>query len=207
MLTITLILINMKGITSIILILVSLGVFFFYIDPQYKKVQQQQAEIAQNKKIIDIANKLNVRKEELSNKFNQISDEEKVELEKLLPDTVDNVRLIIDMNNIAEKFGIVVRDISINTEDTKSGSKTVTSQKSNFDGVLEENSIKYVDTTKIGVISFSFSVSAKYEVFLEFLKQLENTLRLVDIRSIQVSRGAQSTFYDYRVTLDTYWLK
>jgi uncharacterized membrane-anchored protein YhcB (DUF1043 family) len=198
----------MKNITSIIVIIVAVGVFFFFIDPQYKQVKQLQAEIDQNNKIIDIANKLDSRKDELSNKFNQISKLEKEELEKLLPDTVDNVRLIIDMNNIAEKFGIVIRDISIDTKDSpKTETKKTVSQKSNFDGVLEENSIKYVDTSKIGVISFSFSVSAKYEVFLDFLKQLEESLRLVDIRSIEVSRGATSAFYDYRVTLDTYWLK
>lgn len=197
----------MKNISSVVLILVSIAIFFFYIDPQYKKVQQLQAQVEENKKILEIANKLQARKEQLSDKFNQISDSEKAELEKLLPDTVDNVRLIIDMNNIAEKFGIVIRDISINTKDSDvSETKRVVSQKSNFDGVLEENTLKYVDTSTVGVISFSFTVSAKYEVFLEFLAQLEESLRLVDIRNIEVSRGA-GIFYDYRVTLDTYWLK
>ena len=198
----------MKNITSIVIIIASIGIFFFFIDPQYKKVKSLQAEIVENKKILDIANKLESKKEELNSKFNQISQEEKVELEKLLPDTVDNVRLIIDMNNIAEKFGIIIRDISINSKDSPAGeTKKTVSQKSNFEGVLEENSVKYVDTSKIGVISFSFTVSAKYEVFLEFLKQLEESLRLVDIRNIEISRPGDGVFYDYRVTLDTYWLK
>lgn len=197
----------MKNITALILIIVSVGVFFFFIDPQYKNVKQLNAEIEQNKKIIDVANKLDSKKAELNEKFNQISQAEKIELEKLLPDTVDNVRLIIDINNIAEQFGIIIRDISITTKDGGvNDSKKTISQKSNFEGVLEENSIKYVDTSKIGVISFSFSVSAKYEVFLEFLKQLEESLRLIDIRNIEISRGS-GVFYDYRVTFDTYWLK
>ena len=198
----------MKNITSIIILLCSIGIFFFFIDPQYKKVKNLQAEIVENKKILDIANRLNTKKQELNEKYNQISPEEKIELEKLLPDTVDNVRLIIDMNNIAEKFGIIIRDININSKEGTTGeTKKTVSQKSNFEGVLEENSIKYVDTSKIGVISFSFTVSAKYEVFLEFLKQLEESLRLVDIRNIEISRPADGVFYDYRVTLDTYWLK
>lgn len=197
----------MKNLTALILIIVSAGVFFFFIDPQYKNVQQLNAEIEQNKKIIEVANRLDSKKTELNEKFNQISQSEKTELEKLLPDTVDNVRLIIDINNIAEQFGIIIRDISItsNESNAKDSKKTI-SQKSNFEGVLEENSIKYVDTSKIGVISFSFSVSAKYEVFLEFLKQLEESLRLIDIRNIEISRG-NGVFYDYRVTFDTYWLK
>lgn len=196
----------MKILPSIIIILTSLGLFFFYIDPEYKKVKALQAEFEQNKKILDIASKLDSKKSDLNTKFNQISQVEKSELEKLLPDTVDNVRLIIDMNNIAEKFGIIIRDISINSKDSDVVEKRSITQKSNFDGVLKENSIKYVDTSKVGIISFSFSVSAKYEVFLEFLKQLEESLRLVDIRSIEINRGS-GVFYDYRVTLDTYWLK
>jgi uncharacterized protein YabE (DUF348 family) len=112
------------------------------------------------------------------------------------------------MNNIAEKFGIIIRDINIDSKESEAeGSKNrVITQKSNFEGVMEENGIKYVDTSKVGVISFSFTVSAKYEVFLEFLKQLEESLRLVDIRNIEISRGT-GVFYDYRITLDTYWLK
>jgi hypothetical protein len=197
----------MKGLSSIILILLSIGLFFFFVDPQYKKVQALTAQKEENKKVLEIANKLKTKKDDLNTKYNQISQTEKEELEKLLPDTVDNVRLIIDMNNIAEQFGIVIRDVNINSkETTTSEAKKVVSQGSNFDGVLEENSIKYVDTSKIGVITFSFTVSAKYEVFLEFLKALEETLRLVDIRSMEVSRGT-GVFYDYRVVLDTYWLK
>jgi len=198
----------MKNITSIVLIIVSIGIFFFFTDKEYKEVQSLKAEIQKNADVLETANKLNLKKEELNAKFNQISQDEKAELEKLLPDTVDNVRLIIDINNIANQFGIVIRDININSKESDSGtSKKVASQNSNFDGVLQEGTVKYVDTSKIGVISFSFSVSAKYEVFLEFLKKLEESLRIVDIRNIEVSRGSGSVFYDYKVTMDTYWLK
>ncbi len=198
----------MKSLTPIIFIVISIAIFLFLIDPQYKKIQQTSAEIEQNDKTLEIANKLKSKKDELNVRFNQISQSEKVELEKLLPDTVDNVRLIIDINNIANQFGIVIRDISIDTkEGDVSTSKSVVSQSSNFEGVLKDDSIKYVDTSKIGVITFSFSVSAKYEVFLEFLNQLEESLRIVDIRNIEISQGSGGVFYDYKITLDTYWLK
>ncbi len=199
----------MKNLTPIILIVLAIGIFFLLIDPNYKQIQVLQVEVAENNKTLDIAKKLSARRDDLRSKFNQISQDEKSQLEKLLPDTVDNVRLIIDINNIAEQFGIVIRDISINSEE-EAGTKssTIRSQGSSFEGVIEENSIQYVDTSKIGVISFSFSVSAKYEVFLEFLKQLEESLRIVDIRNIEINRNtSDGVFYDYNVTLDTYWLK
>ncbi len=200
----------MKGFSSIIIILASIGIFFFFIDPTYKEVQKLQADIEKNKEIIDVANRLDLRKKELNDKFNQIPEIEKESIEKFLPDTVDNVRLIIDINNIAEKFGIVIRDISVSAEESSTAgeNRRSLSQKSNFEGIAEDYVIKYADTSKVGVINFSFSVSAKYEVFLEFLKQLEESLRLLDIRNIEVSRGsAGSVFYDYKVTFETYWLK
>lgn len=197
----------MKNITSIILIIVSILVFFFFTDGKYKEVQDLQVQIEKNENVLETANKLNLKKEELNAKFNQISQDEKIELEKLLPDTVDNVRLIIDINNIANQFGVTIRDISINSKDSDPGSaKKTSSQNSNFDGVLQDGSVKYVDQSRIGAISFSFSVSAKYEVFLEFLKKLEESLRIVDIRNVSISRGT-GVFYDYKVTMDTYWLK
>lgn len=183
--------------------------FFFLIDKEYKEVQALQAEVAENNKTLDIAAKLSARHKELKEKFNQISQDERTRLEKLLPDTVDNVRLIIDINNVAEKVGIVIRDISIDANDggdTKAG--TIRTQGSTFDDVIGDDAIRYADTSKLGVITFSFSVSAKYEVFLEFLKQLENSLRIVDIRNIEINRGSsEGMIYDYKVTMDTYWLK
>ncbi len=109
----------MRNITSITLIIISIGVFLFFIDPQYKNVKSLRDEIKKNEEIIDRANKLDLKKNELNDKYNQISPTDKSALETLLPDTVDNVRLIIDINNIAEKFGIVIRDISINSKDSK----------------------------------------------------------------------------------------
>ena len=199
----------MKSLTPLILILISVALFFFLIDPEYKDVQELQAQVEANNETLKIARDLSVKREELRSKFNNISQEERAELEKLLPDTVDNVRLIIDINNIAEQFGIVIRNININAdEDTATAAGTVGAQGSTFEGVIEESSVKYVDKSKIGVITFSFSVSAKYEVFLEFLRELEESLRIVDIRNIQISRGsAEGSIYDYNVTMDTYWLK
>jgi len=199
----------MKKIMPFIFIILSIGIFFFLIDPKYKQVQALQAEVAENNKTLDISKKLSQQREALRQKYNLISEDEKSYLEKLLPNNVDNVRLIIDINAIAQQYGIVIRNVDINSE-TEENIKTgkVATQGSSFDGVIEQNSIKYVDQSKIGVISFSFSVSAKYDVFLEFLKQLEESLRIVDIRNIEISRNATGgVFYDYKVTLDTYWLK
>ena len=196
----------MKNLMPIILILAAIGVFFAFTDPKYNNVKDLQKEIEQNNRTLDLASELRQKREDLRQKYNQISDEEKFDLQKLLPDTVDNVRLIIDISNIAEKYGIVIQDIEIvQDEDSQSDIKVV---NSDFEGVTDRSAISYPDTSKIGIISFSFSVVTQYDVFIDFLKDLEEALRIVDVRSIDIERvDDKSVFYNYSVNLDTYWLK
>lgn len=189
----------------ILLILVSIAIFFVVIDPKYKEVQNLQDQITKNEDTLKLANELRKKREELRERYNQISDSEKFQLQKLLPDNVDNVRLIIDINNIAEKYGIAIQNFNITTsEDSKNDVKNLSSE---FEDITGDSTLNYPDTSKVGVISFTFSVSAQYEVFTEFLLDLEESLRIVDIRSIDIDSSGDSSFYDYRVTLDTYWLK
>lgn len=189
----------------ILLILVSIAIFFVVIDPKYKEVQNLQDQITKNEDTLKLANELRKKREELRERYNQISDSEKFQLQKLLPDNVDNVRLIIDINNIAEKYGIAIQNFNITTsEDSKNDVKNLNSE---FEDITGDSTLNYPDTSKVGVISFTFSVSAQYEVFTEFLLDLEESLRIVDIRSIDIDSSGDSSFYDYRVTLDTYWLK
>lgn len=190
----------------IILILVAIGVFFVFIDPKYNEVKDLQAQIERNNKTLDLAEQLREKREDLRQKYNQISDDEKLELQKMLPDTVDNVRLIIDISNIAEKYGIIIQDIQVAPEEDSEENVQVIN--SDFESTTSGSTINYPDTSKIGIISFSFSVVAQYDVFLDFLKDLEEALRIVDVRSITIDRvDDQSIFYNYSVKLDTYWLK
>lgn len=196
----------MKNLMPLFLIIISVSVFFFFIDPRYKEVKSLQSEIKENEKTLELANQLRQKREDLKKKYNAISADEKTDLEKLLPDTVDNVRLIIDINNIAEKYGVVIRDISIEADkESDDNTEVIESEFTNFGG---ESTLSYPDTSKIGIISFSFSVSTQYDVFIELLKALEQTLRIVDVRDITITRGEKDdVFYNYKVTMDTYWLK
>lgn len=195
----------MKNLTPIILILVAIGVFFFFIDPKYKGIQEINTQITENNRTLDVAKRLRAQREDLTNRYNQISKGEQEDLEKLLPDTVDNVRLIIDIENIANQAGIVVRDIDIRVPEEEPA-QARTTQTSLFDS--SSSAIQYVDKNKIGVITFSFTAATRYEDFLRFLTQLEQSKRIVDIRSIEIARGTgDQVFFDYKVTFDTYWLK
>jgi len=183
----------MKRYLPIILILIAIGIFFVFVDPQYEEVKKLQVEKSNNEEMLALAKKLQEKRDSLRTSFNNISSVEKEQLQKLLPDTVDNVRLILDINNIAETYGVVIRNIDV---------------QSNEEDVVESQVVSSVASGDVGRITLSFSIVATYDVFIQFMRDLEEALRIVDIRDLNINRiGEDGNFLNYGVTLDTYWLR
>jgi Tfp pilus assembly protein PilO len=117
-----------------------------------------------------------------------VSAEDMANLLKLLPDNIDNVRLIIDIDEMAKAHGLPIGGFKAETSaDT---SKVIGASKANY-----------------GTLTLSFSVSANYNAFLAFMKDLERSLRILDITSINFNASDTRSVYDYSVTIKTYWLK
>jgi hypothetical protein len=189
----------MKNLTPILLIAVSVGVFFMVIDPAYEKVQDNSATIDDNSKMIDLANELRRERENLNARFNNISEEDKQKLEKVLPDAVDNVRLIRDIQDIAVTFGIEISNIGVTGDSSSTEGQTERDR--------ERDLISNSGGASFGKISLSFSVAnTSYDNFKAFMRRLEDFIRLVDVREFSVA-AAGSNLFNYSVTLDTYWLR
>ena len=186
----------MKRALPFILIAMAIILFFAVIDPQYEKLQTLMKQKEDNDTMLTLAEQLQRKRDALHDAYNGISGEEREELAKLLPDTVDNVRLILDINNVAEQYGVVIRDIQV----TREGDQVQRRQ---------QNVSSSVDTSgDVGTITLSFSIDATYEVFINFMKDLEEALRIVDIRSLDIAAGrGDGVFYSFAITLDTYWLR
>ena len=177
----------MSNITSIILVLASLGLFFGYVNPTYMNIKGLQ----QNKADYDIAlsnsKELQSERDTLLAKYNSMSKSDLAKLSKLLPDNIDNIRLIIEIDDMAKTFGMRIRDF-----------KTDTNQNTDTIGA---------DNTPYGTLNLSFSTTAPYNTFLAFIHSLEESLRISNINSIQFSSSDTNALYDYAVTVKTYWLK
>jgi hypothetical protein len=129
----------------------------------------------------------------LNTRYKAISAAEKEQLEKVIPETVDNVRLILAIDTIAQEYGIVLRGITITggTQSDDAKSKQIVDKTSN----------------KNGVITLGFSFTAPYDKFKQFLIDLEDSLRIVDITDFTVTANEQTNVYDYSLKLNTYWLR
>jgi len=105
-----------------------------------------------------------------------------------MPNAVDNVRLVRDIDGIASKYGMTLRSVSVS-----------------FVGNSVEQQIGAQDEP-IGMVDLSFTVTAPYRIFLNFLRDLEKSLRIIDVLSLSFS-ASQKDLYEYNMTVRTYWLK
>lgn len=168
----------------------SIAGFFLYTNPQYQAVK---AEAASYKAIVEAnakAAELRAVREKLTGDRTKISEENVDKLVKMLPDGVENVGLIINIDDIAGKYGLKIKNTRVNE----------TSSRVTAAGAIGP------DSTKYGTISMTFSITAPYSQFLVFLRDLESSQRLVDVTNLSFSASKVDT-YDFNVTIQTYWLK
>ncbi len=187
----------MNLITPIILIIISIATFFGYIDPAYRgtdlsdgvrSVQSLQAEQAEYQKALNNSNEIRRKRESLVQKRGEINPINLVKLQKLLPDNIDNIKLVIDIRNIAENHALTLKNIKLDT------------------AVKEETNKLGQDNSKYGTVGLSFLVTSSYDNFQNFLTDLEKSQRLVDVTDLSVI-GNDTGVYDFSVGLKTYWLK
>jgi Tfp pilus assembly protein PilO len=101
---------------------------------------------------------------------------------------------------------MVLRDVRYNAlQEESSEDKTGAVQGGQVDRALNSD---------YGSWDLEFSITSNYNNFLNFTKDLENNLRIVDISSIQFSSGSESKtnpslpeVYKFSFKIKTYWLK
>lgn len=175
----------------IILILLSAGLFFGFIDPTYNDIQKILQEEAKFDQALDKSKELQEVRDRLLSRYNTFSTNDLSRLTKLLPDNVDNVRLVLDIDNIASVYGIRVKNVAISKAlDSQAG--VIGPKKKPYDSVI-----------------LSFSITSSYENLIQFIKDIERSLRIVDVTEISLipSKTGEENLYEYNIGIKTYWLK
>lgn len=179
----------MKNSTAIILILIALGLFYTFINPQYQKSQVLSAELEQYENVLDNVSALSETRDELMVRLADIPAEDISKITKLLPDSNDVVQLALDLDTIASQYGISIRDVQVDTTSVDNTSQ-----------------IEYNQDTLYDKATVSFRFVSNYQNFRSFMSDIERSLRVIDVRTINF-RSTPSGFYEYTVAVETYWLK
>jgi Tfp pilus assembly protein PilO len=183
-----------KNIVPIILIVLAIGTYFTFTSGKIDEIKQVQVVNDGYKSAIKNADKLIDVRDEVLKSRDKITDEDIVRLDKMIPDNIDNVRLIIDVNGIAGRHGVTLRGVRTSAGDTKAAATPATGA-SRTTGVAALNPV-----------TISFSVSTTYGNFIAFMQDIERSLRIMDISRISLN-STDNGIYDYSVEIKTYWLK
>lgn len=175
----------MKFLFPTILIVLAILVFYTFTMPLLDNVNKLRAESATVNEALVKARELIAVREQKKKERNNFPEDTRKRLEKFLPDNVDNVRLIIDLIARARSHGLEIKNPQI-----------VDSPKTSLG----------IDTGEYGSVDLSFGVTGSYEVFQLFLEDLERSLRLLDVISLNFISGDREA-YDFTLTVRTYWLK
>lgn len=183
-----------RNVTALILLVLAVGVYMTVTKGLWGHIQAIQTVNNTYTEAIDNANKLISIRDQVLADYNALSAEDQDRLNKMLPTAVDNIRLIIDLNSIAVKRGLTLRGIDANT-DNQFGDENNSSQPS---AVIRRAS------PGLSTVTVSFTTSASYQQFIQFMRDLEANLRLMDISHLSI-KANNSNIYDYSVELKTYW--
>lgn len=197
----------------IIFIVATLGLFFGYIQPTLSgSIASLKAEIQDLDTALMAAEQFKQKELELTRARNEIAPEQLARLEAFLPDSVDNVQLIVDLNSLAARSGVSLSDFDIEGGATDTnvaagaapGATPVDpamTAASSASSVLGANLAEPVDTLELSV-----AATGSYAAFRTFLAGVEQSLRPLDIVELSVDDSATGV-YTYDITFRLYWLR
>lgn len=191
-----------------ILILIAVSVFFVFTNPMMNSISELNNRAASYNDALGNSKMLENERDKLTAKYNSIDPENLNKLEKFLPENVDNIRLILEIEQIAAPYGMTLSNVKYNTVEK--------SAKEGEQGALFQGGFGNQVQKDYGVFDLEFSTKGSYNNFINFTRDLENNLRIMDISSVKFSSASSgavgtkvlsSDSYQYDFTIKTYWLK
>src|SRR3989338_8756773 len=116
----------MRFIAPIILIGIAGSIFFMLTNPAYDRISALKADVASYNIALDNSKMLENERDKLTSKYNVINPDNLIKLKRFLPDNVDNIRLILEIEQIALPYGMALKDIKYSpTDPTKTTGEEV----------------------------------------------------------------------------------
>ncbi|OHB15292.1 MAG: hypothetical protein A2431_01550 [Candidatus Zambryskibacteria bacterium RIFOXYC1_FULL_39_10] len=180
----------MSNTTLLIYFLLTIAVGYAFAYPSVGEISALMTEKEKQESTLVMMTEIEAKKNELLTKYNKISSEDKKYIETVLPDSLDFVKLISQIDAVGSKYGLSVDKTSFRQTDSAQG-----------ETVSEAGPQKPYQSA---IISFSFNGS--YSQFNSFMNDLGQSLRILDIKSLKLT-GADNGVYSYNVEFEVYWLK
>lgn len=174
-----------KSIITILLVTVSLLALYFFVLPEWNKLNDKKAKFAQAEQE---QQRLLAAQQDLENflaKFQSLSDEAYI-LEHALPlKQPEFSQILAGLDEMAQASGLVPGSINFTTP-SESQAKQATSNSIQTQEVL-------------------FSASGSYQGFINFLLRAENSLRIIDILNVDFKTEDDTGTSTFNLKFLTYY--
>ncbi len=196
-----------KNITALILIIISIGVYFTVTSSMVDDAKAVKAVNDQYSAALSSADQLVSARDRVLAQYNAISAGDRDKLDKMIPSTVDNIRLIIDLNNVAVRHGFTLPDVkAIAGTASKTTGSVATRAPAGLNGGPSTLSAASFAAPTLDTVTISFTATAEYNQFVSFLQDIEANLRVMNLTHLTVV-ATDNGLYTYQVQLQTYWLR
>ncbi|HYE23485.1 MAG TPA: hypothetical protein VEA92_03540 [Candidatus Paceibacterota bacterium] len=188
----------MQRFLPVLLIVVAVGIFFAYTNPTYTgAVAAARTEVQSLNGALEAATAFESRESELEEQQQALPADGLARLVAFLPDNVNNIQLILDLDALAARSG--VRLSNFNVGSTEEGG----AEEGDVD---MGGSLALESTESIESLDITVTAEGSYTSFRAFIEAAEKSLRILDLVSINVE-SATTGVYSYDMTFRIYWLK
>jgi hypothetical protein len=175
-------------------LILAVGAYFAYVNPNWSgAIAQSKAAIALDDQALTAANDYKSQQDTLAAARDAISPADLKRLSVFLPDSVDNVGLILDLNALAARSGLSLANI-----DAISDSGSVPAATA--------GSLSSINGNPTGSVNLSLSAVGTFTSFEAFLSGIERSARLLDVQDVVVG-GSDNGVYTYTMSMRLYWLR
>lgn len=193
----------MMRLFPIVPFLAALGLFFGYVHPTYTgSISALNNEIKSYDAALAAADRFAEREAALSAERAAIPPEGLARLEALLPDGVDNVQLILDLDALASRSGLSLTDFDVAT----GGASTDPNSTAPAGAIAPGEGVELGGIDPVDSIDLAVTATGTYASLRTFLTGVERSLRLLDLVELTVE-DSETGVYSYDMTFRLYWLR
>ncbi len=171
----------------VLAVVASLGIFFGYIGPTWSgDIASLRASIASANDALAAAASFDARVKQLAAAKEGLSTENIEKLERMLPDSIDTIGVIIDLNAQLVNSGLTVDSIVVGdvATTTDSGGRPASPRRE---------------------ATILINAAGSYTAVKDFLSVIEKSQHVFDVKDIKIT-GSDTNVYTYTIELLTYWL-
>ena len=180
----------MSGTSILAYIILTLSIGYVFAYPTFNEISALMDEKDKYESSLNTVAEIENKKNELLTKFNQISAADRKSIDTVLPNSLDFVKLISQIDAVAARHGVKIDNISSKEMDSWVG-----------ESIAEAEPPRPYRSSLIG-----FSFDGSYEQFNSFMGDLEKSLRVLDVRAVKIN-AKDKGLNSYSVEFEVYWLK